>query len=164
MRKIWWAAIVLWEIVIIFLCHQGGDLTQQGIDSICSNFIIIATAILVVTMALYPIGKEMLKRFSSEIQQGIDGKLQIDILKPDVLYKFLDESDHLVKILPSISVASVCAVCTIFFSIAALFFNGIKDTHIIATEILVFLALFCFLVSISEISELGWHLAVTFRR
>jgi hypothetical protein len=164
MRKIWWVATILWEILIIYLCHQGGDLTPQAIDSICSNFIIIATAILVVTMALYPIGKEMLKRFFGEIQQGIEGKLPVDILKPDVLYEFLDESDHLVKIFPSISVANFCAICTIFCSIAALFMNGIKNTDIIPTEFFVFLALFCFLVSIAEISELLWHLGRTVKR
>jgi len=154
----------MWEIFIIYFCHLGGDLTQQGIDSICSNFIIIATAILVVTMGLYPIGKEMLKRFFGEIQQGIDGKLPIDIRKPDVLYEFLDEGDHLVKIFPSISVASFCAICTIFCSIVALFLNGVKNTDIIPTEFFVFLALFCLLISIAEISELGWHLGRTVKR
>jgi hypothetical protein len=157
MRIVWWCVAILTEVVIICFCYLNGDITQQSTDTILSNFIIIATAILVVIWAVFPIQKEMLKR--------TDDKIQPDMFKQlGSFEKILNEYDVLFKMFRSIDVAGSCATLTLLLSIIALFLNGVKNPSSVLIGFLIYGALFCIMLSIAEMSELELHLLRTIRQ
>ena len=128
---------------------------MDGIHAILPNYILISTAIFVISFAVYVLQLELSENLQIAIKNAKNNSVPLDI---DILTSLLTMFDRVHKIGHSNESVLILSTVSTLFSIAALFFSYLTIKTDIVVIPLFYLATFTVILSIFEMLVLAYDL------
>ena len=155
MKRNQWILISVIVILLFLISIKLGGITMDGIHAILPNYILISTAIFVISFAVYVLQLELSENLQIAIKNAKNNSVPLDI---DILTSLLTMFDRVHKIGHSNESVLILSTVSTLFSIAALFFSYLTIKTDIVVIPLFYLATFTVILSIFEMLVLAYDL------